>query len=41
MYSNFSNGVLKGTYNTLEEAKAAMELLVAQKLPNLVLEVPA
>ena len=41
MYSNFSNGVLQGTYSTLEEAQAAMELLVAQKLPNLILEVPA
>jgi hypothetical protein len=41
MYSNFSNGVLQGTYNTLEEAKSAMEILVAQKLPNLILEVPA
>jgi len=41
MYSNFSNGVLQGTYNTLEEAQAAMALLVAQKLPNLVLEVPS
>ena len=41
MYSNFSNGVLQGTYATLGEAQAAMELLVAQKLPNLVLEVPA
>ena len=41
MYSNFSNGVLQGTYNTLEEAQAAMALLVAQKMPHLVLEVPA
>ena len=40
MYSNYSNGVLQGTYNTLEEAKAAIEILVAQKLPDLVMRVP-
>jgi hypothetical protein len=40
MYSNYSNGVLQGTYNTLEEAQAAMALLVQQNLPNLTLTVP-
>lgn len=40
MFSNYSNGVLQGTYNTFEEATAAMKLLVQQKLPNLAMYVP-
>ena len=41
MYQTVSNGIVQGTYDTLEEAQAAMQLLVEQKLPNLVLLVPA
>jgi hypothetical protein len=41
MYQTVSDGVVQDTYNTLEEAQAAMQLLVEKKLPNLVIVVPA
>ena len=40
MYKTMVNGIIHGTYDTLEEARAAMDILVKQGLKNLALVVP-